>query len=189
MAVLRPLIAWLESQSVPYVAIGGISVSLLSRPRATQDVDAVIWLDAERWADFVRSGESYGFAPRIGDVVEFAVRTRILLLQHHSDIGVDLSCGVLPFEREMIDRAMTFDIGKSKLKVPTPEDLIITKAVAQRPKDIADIEALLSVHRNLDLARIRHWTREFAAVLEMPEMLENLDRIVRRYEAQQGSES
>jgi predicted nucleotidyltransferase len=71
------------------------------------------------------------------------------------------------------------EIGSLKLKVATPEDLIIMKAVAQRPRDIADIESILNAERGLDLARIRRWTQEFASVLGMPEIHEGVERLFR----------
>ncbi|MGH9835680.1 MAG: nucleotidyltransferase [Blastocatellia bacterium] len=77
-------------------------------------------------------------------------------------------------------RARTLTIGSLKLRVATPEDLIIMKAVAHRLRDIADIEAILNVERNLDLARIRYWVSQFAGALEMPELVDDLERVLRR---------
>lgn len=54
------------------------------------------------------------------------------------------------------------------------------KAVAHRLRDIADIEAILNVERNLDLARIRYWVSQFAGALEMPELVDDLERVLRR---------
>lgn len=179
IAALQALDDWLEDEQIPYTTIGGVAVSLLAQPRATQDIDIVIWLEEGRWDAFLRAGESYGFEPRISDAVAFAAKSRVLLLRHReSGISIDISCGALPFEREMIERATMLNIGRLRLRVPTPEDLIITKGVAQRPKDIADIETILNVHQSIDLARIRHWIQEFAAALEMPELLENLERLL-----------
>lgn len=181
-AALHALTRWLEATQVPYTAIGGVAVSLLAFPRSTQDIDVVVWLDDGRWESFIRAGEGYGFTPRVGDVLEFAARARVFLLRHReSGISVDISCGALPFEREMIERAATLQIGATRLKVPTPEDLIITKAVAHRAKDIVDIEALLSVQEGLDFARVRRWTAEFAEALEMPELVEKLETLLRRH--------
>ena len=92
-------------------------------------------------------------------------------------------CGALPFENEMITRARTLYIGSLKLKVATPEDLIIMKAIARRPKDIADIEAILNIEQNLDFGRIRFWVGQFADVLEMPELMEDLEKILGRQRA------
>ena len=79
---LLSLTQWFEADRVPYTAIGGLAVSLLAQPRATQDVDVVVWLDEQQWDTFVRAGEGYGFEGRIGDVVEFAIRSRVFLLRH-----------------------------------------------------------------------------------------------------------
>lgn len=182
VSTLKALTSWFEVDQVPYVTIGGVAVSLLAQPRATQDIDIVIWLDYESWESFLRAGQTYGFEPRISEALDFAVKTRVFLLKHRmSGVSIDLSCGALPFEQEMIARARTLDMEALTLRVPTPEDLIITKAVAQRAKDIADIESLLNIYQNLDIAYIRRWVDEFAAALEMPKLSENLERLLQRH--------
>lgn len=182
--VLKDLLQWLEATQTPYVTIGGIGVSLLVGARTTKDIDALLWLDTGAVEPFLRSGAAYGFVPRVSDAVDFARSNRVLLLQHQpTGVPVDLSCGALPFENEIITRARTLDIGLLKLKVATPEDLIIMKAIARRPKDIADIEAILNIEQNLDLGRIRFWVGQFADVLEMPELMEDLEKILGRQRA------
>jgi hypothetical protein len=178
---LRALALWFESEEVPYTTVGGMAVSLLGQPRATQDIDVVVWLGERPLDSFVRAGEGRGFVGRIADVVEFATRSRVILLRHGSGVGVDVSCGALPFEREMIERARAVEVGGVRVKVPTPEDLIIMKAVAQRPKDLNDIEALLRVHKSLDLSRVRYWAGEFAAALETAAILDNLERMLAQH--------
>lgn len=186
-AAIRDLAAWADDQNVPLVLIGGVAVSLLGRPRLTRDVDAVAFLSDDRWASFLSSGASYGLVPRGTDVLEFARQTRVLLLRHQpSHIDVDLSFGALPFEQEMLARATITDIGGLSIPLPTAEDLIILKAVAHRPRDLADIEGLLEAHPALDVERIRRWVREFAEVLESPELLEDLQAILLRHGKPRG---
>ena len=60
----------------------------------------------------------------------------------------------------MLDRSTELNAGSISLKVATPEDLIILKAVAHRQRDLIDIDNLLDVHQNLDFDRIRHWVRQ-----------------------------
>ncbi|HKR00041.1 MAG TPA: hypothetical protein VJT09_05180, partial [Pyrinomonadaceae bacterium] len=121
---LGALTDWLDGEQVPYTVIGGVAVSFLAQPRATQDIDAVIWLDESQWEAFFRQGENHGFQQRLSDALEFAARSRVLLLRHQkTGISVDLSFGALPFELEMIERATTLQIGELRLKVPKPEDL------------------------------------------------------------------
>ena len=54
------------------------------------------------------------------------------------------------------------------------------KAVAHRPQDMADIEAVLAAHPKLNVRRARRWLREFAAALEMPEILNDLEALFSR---------
>lgn len=181
VVALQDLLRWLEVTQTPYATIGGVGVSLIAGARATQDVDAVLWLDTDELESFVQSGIPHGFMGRISDAPEFARRNRVLLLQHQpTGINVDLSCGALPFEEEMISRARELAIGSVRIKVASPEDLIITKAVAHRPRDIADIEAILNIEPNLDFERIRFWVGQFAEALEMPELMEGLEKLLRR---------
>lgn len=178
---LQDLLRWLEVTQTPYAIIGGVGVSLIAGARATQDVDAVLWLDTGELESFVLSGAPHGFIGRISDAPEFARRNRVILLQHQpTGINVDLSCGALPFEEEMIARARELVIGSVRIKVASPEDLIITKAVAHRPRDIADIESILNIEPNLDFDRIRFWVGQFAESLEMPELIEDLEKLLSR---------
>ena len=182
LSVLSSLESWLGSERIDRATIGGVAVSLIAQPRFTNDIDAVIWVESGRWQSLVDSGAHHGFVPRIQDPVRFAQRSRVLLMKHAgTEIGIDLSCGVLPFEREVIDNAVAIEVGGLQFRVARPEDLIIMKAVAQRPKDLADIESILNVHQNLDIPRIRRWVDEFAAALESPELSENLERILAKH--------
>jgi len=180
LRVLASLTEWFKDQHVSYAIIGGAAIGFLAQPRATQDIDAVTWLDLSETAGFVKSGARFGFFPRISDPIEFAFKSRVLLLQHNqTKIDVDISLGALPFEQEMIERAIEFTTPELTVLVATPEDLIITKAVAHRKRDLFDIDNLISVYPNLDLARIRHWVGQFAAVLESPELTNDLEDLLK----------
>jgi hypothetical protein len=179
---LKALADWLEAEQVPHATIGGVAVSLIAQPRATQDIDAVIWLEEDRWKPLLESSYAYGFEPRISDALEFAKIARVLLLKHKaSGISIDLACGALEFEREAVERATTIVIGAIRLKVTTPEDLVIMKAVAHRPRDVADIESILDANPTLDLERVRYWVSRFASALETSEIASDLESILLRH--------
>ena len=65
-------------------------------------------------------------------------------------------------------RAHWAELSGVRLPLPLPEDLIVMKAVAHRPQDLTDIEAILAAHPKTNLRRVRRWVREFAAALEIP---------------------
>ena len=180
-AALQDLMEWLRGEGISGAVIGGVAASILGKPRLTRDVDAVILADDAGWDHVLDSSAAYGLAPRVDDALDFARRTRILLLRHvATGVDLDISLGALPFEREAVERSMLVDVGSVQIQLATAEDVIVMKALARRPRDIADIEGILDVRSDLDLVHIRRWLREFSSVLEMPEIQEDFERLLRR---------
>lgn len=176
---LRALMNWFESEQINGIIIGGVAASLLGRPRLTHDVDALVKLEEERWPEFLSQGTRYGFRPRIGDPLAFVQKSRVLLLKHSAThIDVDIVFAALPFEEESIRNATALEVEGLTVQLPRIEDFVIMKAVAARPKDLIDIESLLDAHPNLEYKRIRKVVQEFSEALDMPDLIENLERIL-----------
>jgi len=178
LAALQRLLNQFANQGV---IIGGVAVSILAEPRYTADADAVILLNAEDLPRLLAVAKQEGLVPRIEKAEQFARRNRVLLLQHtESAVNVDISLGVLPFEMEMVERATIYQTGSLELPLPTPEDLIVMKAVAHRPKDILDIKAIVARYPKLDRQRIQFWIEQFAEALETPELWTDVAPLLRK---------
>jgi hypothetical protein len=181
VAALRDLLAWWQATQVRGMVIGGVAASLLGRPRVTRDVDGVVWLAEDQWAPFLAAAAPFGFVPRSADALAFARQARVLLMHHQaSGIDVDIAFGALPFEEEALARAQVIEVSGLQVPLPTPEDLIVMKAVAHRPRDQADIAAIVDAQGKLNLRRVRQWVRAFAEALEMPELWDDLESMLRR---------
>ncbi|HEV7395222.1 MAG TPA: nucleotidyltransferase [Pyrinomonadaceae bacterium] len=179
---LSTLSNWLETEKIPHTIIGGIAVSLLTEPRATQDIDVTIWAEDIPVGSLLRTAESFGLISRIDSPLEFATQARILLLKHRdTSVGIDLSLGALPFEKEMIDNSDVIMVESCRLRVANPEDLIISKAVPMRPIDLADIDKLLSYYPGVDFDRIRKVVNEFQLLLDRPEYIQKLEELLGRH--------
>lgn len=171
----------MKDQNIPGAVIGGVAAGILGRPRVTGDVDALLLLDISDAGSFLAAGSRFGFSPRFPDALAFAARRRVLLAVHDATgLTVDLSLGATPFEKESISRATLRTVAGVSFPVITAEDLIVMKALARRTRDVADIEAVLDAHPELDLERVRYWVGEFATVLEAPEILDDLERTLKR---------
>lgn len=178
---LSDLMNWFETEHINGMVIGGVAASLLGRPRLTRDVDILIQLEEDGWSDFISQGAQYGFFPRIRDPLEFARESRVLLLQHGpTHIDIDVAFAALPFEEKSILNATDVEIKGLTVRLPKPDDLIIMKAVAARPKDLIDIDSLIDANPALQYKRIRAVVREFAEALDMPDIIENLDKILEK---------
>jgi len=157
------------------VIIGGVAVGMISEPRSTADIDAMFTLELKDLKTFIKAAQTVGFSLRYADAEQFARERRILLLVHEpTGIEADVSFGVLPFEFEVIERAIERPLGRLKIRIPTPEDLIIFKALAHRPKDMIDIQSIIQANPKLDRKRIRNWVKQFAEAMEMPEIWEDI---------------
>jgi hypothetical protein len=179
LKTLDDLVRWLNSGRVPGILIGGVAASLLGRPRTTRDVDVLIILDAPHWQTFLDAGVAFGFKPRISEPIEFAGKSRVLLVRHEpSGIDVDVVFGALSFEEEAVRHQVVVDIGDLRVPLPTPEDLIVMKAVAHRPRDLIDIQSILDAHPDVDLKQIRHWLDEFSAALDSPGIYDDVYRLL-----------
>jgi hypothetical protein len=181
LAALADLVKWLDVTKMPSMIIGGVAASILGQPRLTQDVDALAILPEADWANAVSTAASHGILPRIENPLEFARRSRVLLMRHAaSGINIDLTFGRLSFEQAAIDHSEIHDIGGLRVRLPRVEDLLIMKAIARRPKDMQDIEGLLAAHPEADLVNVRHLVREFATAMSMSDMLDDFDKVVAR---------
>lgn len=178
LAAIQRLIEQFDNRGV---IIGGVAASLLGRPRLTADADALLLLSVNDIPRLLELAGTVGLQPRLANAMEFARRNRVLLLQHvATGIGVDISLGLLPFEVETVERSVEHQVGAVRLRLPTPEDLIILKAVAHRPKDMLDIEAVVATQEHLDKKRIASWVQQFADILEVPELWTDLERLLRK---------
>jgi len=161
------------------VIIGGIAVSVLGRARYTEDLDAMFLLSTQDIPRLLEAAKEEGIEPRIENAAEFARKNRVVLLKHViTHTNIDISLGVLPFEQEIVERSVLHQINAAlQIRLPTPEDLIILKAVAHRPKDMEDIRILAEKYPNLDIARIEHWIKSFGEVLEMPALWDDIAKL------------
>jgi hypothetical protein len=182
LAALRDLVAWLQDTPTPGTVIGGVAAALLGRPRVTQDIDALVLLAESEWEPFLATGARFGFVPRLSNALTFAHQARVLLVRHEtSGIDIDIAFGALPFEEEAVARTVWHDVGGVRIPLPLPEDLLIMKAIAHRPRDMADIESILDAQPKLDLPRVRRWVREFSTALNTPELLRDFNALVTRW--------
>lgn len=162
------------------VIIGGIAVGFLGKPRFTADVDAMFLLSTTDIPNFIELAREENIVPRTSDAGEFARKSRVLLLKHGpTEIEIDVSLGVLPFEEEMVERCSTKSFANLSIRLPTPEDLIIMKAIAHRPKDLEDIRTIADKYPELDRKRIEEWVKAFGEVLETPDLWNTIKSLLK----------
>jgi hypothetical protein len=150
-------------------------------PRLSADVDVTLQLVPEEPQRFVRDMEAAGFALRIDDP-DFVRRTRVMPFVHLATaMPLDVVLAGSGLEEEFLDRARAVDLGGTKVPLIDPEDLIIAKVLAGRPKDLEDAHGLWRLRgQDLDPARIRRTLRLLEEALSQSDLLSAFELILRR---------
>lgn len=172
------LLSGLAAGAFEYALIGGLAVVLQGHDRFTQDVDALVWDLDSRLEALVDLLEDRGFSTVTEKQLAMAKADRILHLRFENGTAVDIFLGFLPFERETVNRAQSMTLFNGlTAKVSTPEDLIIMKLIAGRPRDLEDVGRLFELYPEVDCLRVRRIVRDYGEALENPKILESLDAL------------
>lgn len=172
---------FLEQLKIPYAIIGGLALQHWGEPRMTRDVDITVLVPSQELVPFIDTIIAK-FHPRFPDAREFALRHRVLLLQSEDRIPIDISLGIPGYEEEALQRAVEVDFpGAGKLRLMGPEDLIIHKCVAGRPRDLEDVEGILIRQRlKIDAQLVRNWLESFQPLVDTHDPLEFFERALLR---------
>jgi hypothetical protein len=161
----------LESMKIDYIVVGGIANAVWGEARATIDVDVTVVVENPDIASAVAM-LTRSFKSAIPDPEAFVRRTRVLPLDTSDGIRIDIIFALMSFERDAVERGATVMFGERPVRVVTPEDLLLMKIISDRPRDLADAEALTRrCLDTLDRSYLEPRMREFAESLERPEIL------------------
>ena len=142
--------------------IGGQAVLLYGEPRLTRDIDITLGIGIQDIPKILALSKSLKLKILPENPAEFTRKTWVLPVQDEkSKIRIDFIFSFTPFEQQAIKRAKEIKIGKAKVKFASPEDLIIHKMFAGRPRDFEDISSILAKQKKLNLNYIENWLKEF----------------------------
>jgi len=164
-----------------FCVIGGVALQRWGEPRFTADVDLSVLVEPGG-EDTVARELLARLEARVDSPLEFAQRTRVLLLKSTDDVGIDIVLAGLPFEARVIARSSLWTIGDDTvLRTCSAEDLLVMKCFAARDKDWADVTSILErLGPHLDLDLVREELQPLVTAKEEPEIFEQFELRVTR---------
>ena len=136
------------ARSVRHALIGGLAIAIRGRPRLTQDVDFLVDVPQIALPGLLDDLVERGFTLDPVVVIGEYVREHITAFSF-GPVRIDWLKPVLPFYSRAIADASPMDWSQGhSIRVATAEGLILTKMVAFRPQDQADIDTLLVANRD-----------------------------------------
>ena len=165
--ILARIGANLSKSNLPYMIIGGQAVLLYGEPRLTRDVDVTLGVNIDRLHDLLTVVKELSLNPIPNDVESFVKQTMVLpTLDEPTGVRVDFIFSFTPYETDAIKRARKITIMDQEVCFASPEDLIIHKIFAGRPRDLEDVWSVILKNPGIDTQYIKNWLKEFDASFE-----------------------
>ena len=160
---VEQLAAAFAERSVRYAMIGGLAATLRGRPRFTEDADFLLEIPEIQLPILLNDLTERGFALDATTVIRQFVREHLTAFRFGT-VKIDWLKPLLPlYSRALVDASEVTWTEGTTVRVATAEGLILTKMVAFRPQDQADIVTLLAANRDgIDLGHIRNEWAPFA---------------------------
>ena len=155
-----------ESHNITYMIIGGQAVLLYGEPRLTKDIDITLGLGPDEVLKILNITQELRFKVLVESPEEFVQRTMVLpCLETKSGIRLDFIFSNSDYEQQAMGQVRRVKFGRAQVCFASPEDLIIHKVIAGRPRDLEDVRNVLIKTRDLDLEYIRKWLKNFTSTL------------------------
>lgn len=172
---LKYLSKLLKAIDAEYAIIGGIAVSVYGEPRATFDIDVSIVFNIGDMDFFLKNAKKYGFTPLPGDIDNFVKTTAVIPMEFSKDnmFGrCDFIIAQNSLEFSAIKRARFKKLFSMKIKLITPEDLVLHKITSSRARDLEDLHGILIRQSGrLDMEYINSWLKKVAIANKQPKLL------------------
>ena len=178
--LLAAFAALMERRGWRWYVFGAQAVLAYGRPRLTADVDVTVDAVGASATELLAELASAAFIPRGRGFEALITRSRLLPMVHEpTAIPLDIVLAGPGIDQDFLERAQRVDVGGVSVPILCVEDLLATKVLAGREKDLEDVRGILAERRDrIDLARARAVLRELDRALGRPELLESFDRLV-----------
>lgn len=174
----RDFVEVFERLGIPYALIGGLAVGVHGIPRPTHDLDFTIAIDRSRLTEFFQAVINLGydvpqeFSTGWVDQVAGMSLVKARLWVEGKTIDVDLFLAESRFQKSLIQRRIQAEVEGIIAYIASPEDLILLKVIAGRPRDLGDIQDILLVQGALDEVYMQHWADELGVQAQLMRSLE-----------------
>ncbi len=177
--ILSRIGATLQRHGLPYMIIGGQAVLLYGEPRLTRDIDITLGVDIDKLDELHAVARELSLKPIPKDLADFVKETMVFpAIDEITGIRVDFVFSYTPYETQAIQRAKKVLIKGQEVCFASPEDVIIHKIFAGRPRDLEDVRTIVLKNPHLDLPYIRDWLTEFDTSSEWPHFLKIFKEIL-----------
>lgn len=149
----------LEEDHLAYAFGGALALAAWGVPRATLDVDVSVFVEVRQLDRVLDSFERAGALVDREDARRQVDRIGMFMASLRG-VRLDIFLAHHPMHREMEQRRVALKaFGEVDRWFLSAEDVVLTKLIYRRPKDILDLERLFAVQPSLDVTYVSGWLR------------------------------
>lgn len=138
----------LNKFKVRYLVIGGMAVNYYGVIRTTKDIDIFVEANHDNIANLLSAMEKAGFETALEVTPEKMMNVDVTVFQDVIRVDIMTSVSGINFATAW-NRKKIIAIGRNKINLIDIDDLITSKKIAGRNKDLDDVEKLLIVKKML----------------------------------------
>lgn len=182
-ALYAQLVFLLDSTQTPYCIVGGLATGVLGEPRLTHDVDVIISVTETTLEPLLRAAKDLGFSFSPA-TVKNDLATRGTFRLGFGQSWADVIAASTDLERSAFTRVKRYPVLGIEANYPSPEDFILLKLIPGRPKDLLDVESVITRHADrLDRRYLEQWARWIADLMENFRVPNTLKRLLDGHDA------
>lgn len=164
--LLGRVVAALDAAAIPYMLTGSYASSIHSIPRATRDIDIIIFPNRDQLTRFIESLPPSSYHSDLQDALDsLRRRSQFNIIDYATGWKIDFI--IPPFDEfnvEEFERRVLIDADGLRLSVVSPEDIVIAKLLwakaGESERQIEDAATVIRVQASkLDIAYVETWVR------------------------------
>lgn len=165
--VLFDMVGICDQLKLDYAVMGGLAVRVHAIPRPTFDVDFQLTIPPTAWANFFSAAERLDYA--VSDEFRKGWRDQVggmpvVKMKFYTVLGktidVDIFVNDTAYQNSVMQRRQAVEFEGHRLWFVSPEDLILLKLLANRPRDLGDVADVLFVQGQLDQIYLHLWAAQ-----------------------------
>lgn len=163
--------------NISYVVMGGIAVRVYGIARPTYDIDVTIALGRDRLPELYQAVRELGYSVPEAygggwvDQVGGMPLVKVRLFLPAGGVDVDLFLAESKYQDQLLARRRHVSVDDLSVWLVSPEDLILLKLIAGRPRDFADIGDVLFTQGQLDENYMHQWADRLSVRAELERVL------------------
>lgn len=146
---------------IPHAFGGALALAYYAEPRATIDIDVNVFIPATRFDEVAAPLRELGAGVDAPSVAELARRDgQVRVMWDSTPIDLIFAYDAFHDAAGAARRLVPFADGS--IPILAPEHLMVCKVVFNRAKDWVDIDAMLEVAADVDVAEVLRWVGRIA---------------------------